>query len=555
MAKKIKFPLEMKNGVMVRTLEELNENFNFEKLILYYKTGKLLIWLEDRYYDYEAEQLKQLNIEEHDFNKKLCDIFKVEYSKDFEVDIEELERKNKRLSKLKQYTNDEEILKNINNIAFNQEELIRFIYEDIKEIYLFGERFHISINKENIKYIGINKPTIFLDVNEKVEIDLDEKNIIFENVHISSQSNIKIKFEKSNKITFDEKNIKIGLKIEKLITTIDISNSEEWHERKNYLYKDLLISISSSVFDIYNIYSMKKVCSFDDIKKDNWSWYSRVRIDSSQIYKNYIIMYFGKYESGGKPKLMKFNLDTLSIETLIVAPEGHDGNSNIYIADYIDIWDDKIILYQKNNTYHRIEHQYHDFRTGKFIESKSLNIEEIKYHKANVYDYIYLGNIYSFSAIKMKIVSTNKKYECNGFHKTNNKNKGSIGNFIICNDKVIATHCEEKASKRLCYDSAIDIGNISIYNYNGGYPEKTIEISDKKIIDIKKVNNNIVCICESSPTIYFYDDINFELNNKINLDLSLSKDNRYGCRISDINFDENTNRLVVTYNGIIAIYK
>lgn len=185
MARKIKFPLEMKNGVMVRTLEELNENFDFEKLILHYKTGKLLIWLEDRYYDYEAEQLKELNIEEHDFNQKLCDIFKVEYSKEFEVDIEELERRNKRLSQLKQFTNDEEVLRNIDNVAFNQEELADLLDNEVNSIYLCGDKFNIPLRIENITYIGVNNPIV--NINSNNIVNFEEKKIEFKNIKFNKE--------------------------------------------------------------------------------------------------------------------------------------------------------------------------------------------------------------------------------------------------------------------------------------------------------------------------------------------------------------------------------
>lgn len=185
MAKKIKFPLEMKNGVMVRTLEELNESFDFEKLILHYKTGKLLIWLEDRYYDYEAEQLKELNIEEHDFNQKLCDIFKVEHSKEFEVDIEELERRNKRLSQLKQFTNDEEVLRNIDNVAFNQEELADLLDNEVNSIYLCEEKFNIPLRIENITYIGVNNPIV--NINSNNIVNLEDKKIEFKNIKFNKE--------------------------------------------------------------------------------------------------------------------------------------------------------------------------------------------------------------------------------------------------------------------------------------------------------------------------------------------------------------------------------
>lgn len=48
---KIKKPLEVANGVQARTLKELQENFDLEKIVGYYYDGKLLTWLTERYYD------------------------------------------------------------------------------------------------------------------------------------------------------------------------------------------------------------------------------------------------------------------------------------------------------------------------------------------------------------------------------------------------------------------------------------------------------------------------------------------------------------------------
>lgn len=49
MVKKIRFPLEMKDGIKVRDLEELRENFSLERILFYLADGKLEIWLRDRY--------------------------------------------------------------------------------------------------------------------------------------------------------------------------------------------------------------------------------------------------------------------------------------------------------------------------------------------------------------------------------------------------------------------------------------------------------------------------------------------------------------------------
>ena len=45
MAKKIRFPLEMDNGLEVRSMEELRNNFSLGRVLEYIQNGKLVIWL------------------------------------------------------------------------------------------------------------------------------------------------------------------------------------------------------------------------------------------------------------------------------------------------------------------------------------------------------------------------------------------------------------------------------------------------------------------------------------------------------------------------------
>lgn len=61
MSRKVKFPLEMNKGVKVYTLEELRANFSLEKTISHYISGKLITWLNSRYYEKEALQVSELN--------------------------------------------------------------------------------------------------------------------------------------------------------------------------------------------------------------------------------------------------------------------------------------------------------------------------------------------------------------------------------------------------------------------------------------------------------------------------------------------------------------
>ena len=58
--KKLKLPLEMANGKQVRSLQELRDNWDLEKVLGYYLNGRLAKWLNDRYYAEEAEKIQQL---------------------------------------------------------------------------------------------------------------------------------------------------------------------------------------------------------------------------------------------------------------------------------------------------------------------------------------------------------------------------------------------------------------------------------------------------------------------------------------------------------------
>ena len=122
MAKKIKFALKMKDGVEVRNLQELRDNFDLNQVTAYFMDGKLVTWLSDRYYDEEAEQIESLQKDDSELQKKLCQIFGVEYEEDT-MTPEEIETRNRKLAKLKEITGDEEILANVDHVALSQEKL------------------------------------------------------------------------------------------------------------------------------------------------------------------------------------------------------------------------------------------------------------------------------------------------------------------------------------------------------------------------------------------------------------------------------------------------
>lgn len=195
MAKKVKFPLDMGNEVYVRTLEELKENYDTEKVTEYFLDGRLLTWLNDRYYEEEAEQVQELmdQGDKNDLAAKLGKIFGVEIES--EVDIETLEIRREKLDKLRRITSDDKILENVDLVAFSQEELGDLLDEGAEAIYLCGDKFRIPLSAENMMYIGVNDPVI--SFGGKGEIDLEASGIIIVECEFSEDTKDRLKVTKT----------------------------------------------------------------------------------------------------------------------------------------------------------------------------------------------------------------------------------------------------------------------------------------------------------------------------------------------------------------------
>ena len=165
----VKFPLEMKNGVQARNLSDLINNFDIEKIIGYFLDGRLKSWLEARYYEEEAEAIENIDKNASDLAKQLCEVFGVEYD-EISIDPEEIERRNTRITKLKQITSDEEIIKNVDSVAFNQEELADLYDLGKEKIYLCEGKFNIPKSKQNLKYITVGSPQVEgLEIKKEVK--------------------------------------------------------------------------------------------------------------------------------------------------------------------------------------------------------------------------------------------------------------------------------------------------------------------------------------------------------------------------------------------------
>ena len=79
MARKVKFPLELRDGYLARSnIEEVRAHFDLEKIIAQFHNGRLKIWLDDHYLSEMAEQVAALDGDVPDLAVQLCAILGVE---------------------------------------------------------------------------------------------------------------------------------------------------------------------------------------------------------------------------------------------------------------------------------------------------------------------------------------------------------------------------------------------------------------------------------------------------------------------------------------------
>ena len=173
MVRKEKFALIMADGAEVRNIDDLKAHFDIGSVVRDFSNGKLLTWLEDRYYDDEAEEIKNISPDDYNLDQKLCEIFGVETP-------EEVKRRAERLERLKNYTNDEKILAKSDKVAFDQEDLADLLDADTDEIYLCDNRFVIPLRVKNKVYIGVKDAVAV--IRSKNPVNFDEFGIKLQNV-------------------------------------------------------------------------------------------------------------------------------------------------------------------------------------------------------------------------------------------------------------------------------------------------------------------------------------------------------------------------------------
>ncbi|MDD7677205.1 MAG: tetratricopeptide repeat protein [Anaerovibrio sp.] len=220
MAKKIKFALKMQDGAEVRNIEDLREHFDIDTVVGYFLDGRLLTWLGNFYYDTEADLVEKLDKNDGQLKKKLCEIFDVEYEDDGEFDVELAAKRREKLEKLKQYTADEKILSLVDNVAFDRDDMVELLDEEVDTIVLVDGTYRIPLREYGKKYIGVGN--VVAEIKSKEIVNFDEIGIKFENIRFDDEYSALLKvdpvedfrmlYEEAKEVGDKEKAFKYALK-------------------------------------------------------------------------------------------------------------------------------------------------------------------------------------------------------------------------------------------------------------------------------------------------------------------------------------------------------
>lgn len=230
---KVKLPIEMANGVMARTIEDLRGNFDIKKVVGHFLDGKLKNWLEARYYEEELEKVDELSESDPELAKKLCEIFDVEYTEE-KIDAEEIATRNERIAKLKQYTDDEDIISNVDSVAFDQEELADLYDKNVEKIYLCEGEFKIPDSKKNIEYFVIGNIFVKGLINKHIEKSIESYN--YQYLKDVKKKSI-VKFGKYDWIVIEKTSSMILLLSRKILCKKEINKTTDVEWENCYIRK------------------------------------------------------------------------------------------------------------------------------------------------------------------------------------------------------------------------------------------------------------------------------------------------------------------------------
>ncbi|MBR1728826.1 MAG: hypothetical protein IJ728_04810 [Selenomonadaceae bacterium] len=169
------------------TIEELIQNFTLAELVTLTEDKSLQNWLESRFYNEQAILLNADHIAKYNDDElrlAICEVLEIDPLTLSDYDSRAIDRALEKRRKKSIYADNES---DNEIIAETQQDLIKILADNKSDkIYLCGGEFQISLNKENITYIGRDNAVV--NITSKQPINFDEKNIHLKNLKIFLQN-------------------------------------------------------------------------------------------------------------------------------------------------------------------------------------------------------------------------------------------------------------------------------------------------------------------------------------------------------------------------------
>lgn len=136
--RKIIFPLEMKDGKKVYSLDELRDNFSVSQIQHHFLNGRLEVWLSDRHLEELAEQIRLIQKEDENALVNVCEVLGITLDEVVMNQIEELKSTSEKedADNIISLKDETEKLEEIENSDIENETDEPLIFWDTQGIYL-----------------------------------------------------------------------------------------------------------------------------------------------------------------------------------------------------------------------------------------------------------------------------------------------------------------------------------------------------------------------------------------------------------------------------------
>lgn len=180
------------DGQEVHSLAELRKRFILSQSMDAFLDGRLEAWLENCYYEDEAQKVRSLKKEATPaVEQQLCGILRVNYEAQEELSPEKKEIISRRRDLLQRHNVDTTSFTHVLETATNQAELAELLWANCPVIYLCDGSFTVPIQKSGVHYIGIDHPRMEAPFTEE---QYRRAGITFEGIELPEESDAETAF-------------------------------------------------------------------------------------------------------------------------------------------------------------------------------------------------------------------------------------------------------------------------------------------------------------------------------------------------------------------------